>query len=176
MKKEFRKYSSLAIVGLLLFTGCLDMFGTDDVIGNNLNPVAVVNVSGQRVVDLGSPIQFDASESTDEDGTVTSYSWDFGDGETGTNEQEFHKYLYPGDYIVSLSVTDNKGAVGNNDRRLTYITILHPEISESSNSSEYQNGRLWFCQFVDKSWETILVILSAFQLESYILKHQFLTY
>ena len=134
MKKAFRKYSSLAIVGLLLFTGCLDIFGTDDVIGNNLNPVAVVNVSGQRVVDLGSPIQFDASESTDEDGTVISYSWDFGDGETGTNEQEFHKYLYPGDYIVSLSVTDNKGAVGNNDRRLTYITILHPEVAESSDS------------------------------------------
>ena len=135
MKKTFSPFSSLVVVGLLLFTGCLDIFGTEDVIGNNLNPVAVVNiVSGQRVVDLGSSVQFDASDSTDEDGTVSSYSWDFGDGETGTNAMEIHKYLYPGDYIVSLSVTDNKGAIGNNDRRLTYITVLHPEIAESSNS------------------------------------------
>ena len=111
MKERFGKFSSLAVIGLLLFTGCLDIFDSEDVIGNNLNPVAVANVvSGQRVVDLGASVQFDASESTDEDGTISSYSWDFGDGETGTNEQEIHKYLYPGDYIVSLSVTDDRGA------------------------------------------------------------------
>ena len=132
MKKRFGKLSSLAIVGLLMFTGCLDLVGSGDVIGSNYNPSAVVKVSGARVVDLGDPVQFDASDSTDEDGTISSYSWDFGDGETGNGENIFHTYQNPGDYIVSLSVTDNDGAVGNNDRRLTYITVLHGTVNEGS--------------------------------------------
>ena len=133
MKKRFGKFSSLAIVGLLLFTGCLDIFGSGDVIGSNYNPSAVVTVvSGVRVVDLGDPVQLDASDSTDEDGTISSYSWDFGDGQTGNGKNIFHTYQNPGDYIVSLSVTDNDGAVGNNDRRLTYITVLHGTVNEGS--------------------------------------------
>ena len=132
MKQNYQKLGSLTILGLLLFTGCLE---TEDAIGSNLNPVAVVEIaSGQRVVELGTSIQFDASASSDEDGTVESYIWDFGDGSTSTNKQEIHKYIYPGEYIISLSVTDDKGAVGNNDRTLTYITVLHPEVTESSSS------------------------------------------
>jgi len=134
MKEKLRKFGSMAIIGLLVFSGCLDL-GSEEAIGDNLNPQADVNVtSGQTVVDLGSSIQFDASDSEDEDGSIKSYSWDFGDGSTGTNSMEIHKYMVPGDYIVSLSVTDNKGAVGNNDRKLTYITVLHPEVSDSSST------------------------------------------
>ena len=133
MKKRFGKFSSLAIVGLLMFTGCLDILGSGDVIGNNLNPTAKVNVvSGQRVIDLGDQVQFDASESSDEDGTISSYNWDFGDGETGTGKNVIHRYQNPGDYIVALSVTDNDGAVGNNDIKLTYITVLHGTVNEGS--------------------------------------------
>ena len=133
MKKRFGKFSSLAIVGLLMFTGCLDIIGSGDVIGNNLNPTAKVNVvSGQRVIDLGDQVQFDASESSDEDGTISSYNWDFGDGETGTGKNVIHRYQNPGDYIVALSVTDNDGAVGNNDIKLTYITVLHGTVNEGS--------------------------------------------
>ena len=63
MKKRFGKFSSLAIVGLLMFTGCLDLFGSDDVIGSNYSPSAVVSVfSGERVIDLGDPINLDASD------------------------------------------------------------------------------------------------------------------
>ncbi len=133
MKEMFGKFSSLAVVGLLLFTGCLDLFGSGDVIGSNYNPNAVVNVvSGLRVVGLNEPIQFDASDSTDEDGTIDSYSWDFGDGETETGVNVIHAYETPGDYIVSLSVTDDDGAVGNNDLRLTYITVLHGTVNEGT--------------------------------------------
>ena len=88
MKEKLRKSGSLAIIGLLLFSGCLGL-GSEEAIGDNLNPQAVLEVvSGETVVGLGSSLQFDASESYDEDGSISSYSWDFGDGSTGTNEME----------------------------------------------------------------------------------------
>jgi peptide/nickel transport system substrate-binding protein len=116
-----------------MFTGCLDFFGSGNVIGSNLNPQAIIEVtSGQRVVDLGSSIHFDASNSIDEDGSIVSYYWDFGDGSTGDKQLMIHKYSMPGEYIVSLSVTDDKGAVGDNNRGLTYITVLHGEVDEDT--------------------------------------------
>ena len=120
----------MALVGLLMFSGCL---GTEEAIGTNMNPTAVVDVaSGLRVVNLNDLITFDASQSEDEDGSIASYQWDFGDGNTATTKLVTHKYLNPGDYIVSLSVTDDKGAVSNNDQGLTYITVLHGEVNEKS--------------------------------------------
>ena len=130
MKNQIQKISSLAIVGLLMFSGCLD---TEDAMGDNQNPTAVVDiVTGFRVVNLNDQIQFDASNSEDKDGSIASYQWDFGDGNKATTKMAMHRYQTPGDYIVSLSVTDNNGAVGNNDQGLIYITVLHGEVNEGS--------------------------------------------
>ncbi len=52
---------------------------------------------------------FDASGSTDPDGTVDSFTWDFGDGETGTGVAPEHDYDDPGPYDVTLTVTDDDG-------------------------------------------------------------------
>jgi hypothetical protein len=55
---------------------------------------------------------FDSSASTDTDGTVASYAWDFGDGKTGTGPSPAHSYALAGDYTVKLTVTDNQGDTG----------------------------------------------------------------
>jgi PKD repeat protein len=55
-------------------------------------------------------VAFDASSSYDSDGTIASYSWDFGDGTTGSGVMSSHVYTSPNIYRVSMSVTDNKGA------------------------------------------------------------------
>lgn len=54
---------------------------------------------------------FDATTSTDGDGQVVSYSWDFGDGTTDTGLNPSHAYAGSGTYQVSLIVTDDDGAV-----------------------------------------------------------------
>jgi PKD repeat protein len=47
--------------------------------------------------------------STDADGTVTGWDWDFGDGGTSTDQNPTHKYTAVGIYTVALTVTDNDG-------------------------------------------------------------------
>src|SRR5213594_2245434 len=59
----------------------------------------------------GVPIHFDASGSIDSDGTIVSYAWDFGDGQTATGISVTHEYADNWTFIVRLSVTDNLGAV-----------------------------------------------------------------
>ena len=50
-----------------------------------------------------------ASTSTDEDGTIATHAWNFGDGTTGNGASVSHTYAGPGTYNVTLSVTDNRG-------------------------------------------------------------------
>ena len=59
---------------------------------------------------VGELIEFDGSASSDPDGTIASYAWDFGDGSTGTGATPTHAYLQAGTFTVALTVTDNQGA------------------------------------------------------------------
>jgi PKD repeat protein len=61
---------------------------------------------------------FDGSGSTD-DGTITGYNWDFGDGETGTGANVGHTYGAGGTYDVTLTVTDDGGLSGSDTRPVT---------------------------------------------------------
>jgi PKD repeat protein len=49
----------------------------------------------------------------DIDGTVVSYSWNFGDGTTSNQQSVSHTYENPGSYTATFKVTDDKGAGGN---------------------------------------------------------------
>ena len=64
---------------------------------NNPAPVA-----GQTVLVSGEL-------STDEDGLVLAYNWDFGDGTRGQSIVTYHAFEHPGNYSVTLSATDNSG-------------------------------------------------------------------
>ena len=61
----------------------------------------------------GLSCSFDASNSADVDGTIASYSWDFGDLGVGVGLTTTHVYGFDGDYSVTLTVTDNQGATGS---------------------------------------------------------------
>jgi len=70
-------------------------------------PVADVNVSGN--VSVNQTMVFDAVDSFDPDGFIVSYTWDFGDGETGSGVSTEHLFKKPGSYNVTLVLTDNDG-------------------------------------------------------------------
>ena len=70
-------------------------------------PVASFVAAPDRTIP-GADITFDASLSSDPDGFITSYAWDFGDGVNGTGAVTTHAYGAPGTYVVTLTVTDNE--------------------------------------------------------------------
>jgi len=62
--------------------------------------------------DVGESVNFNASASTDDDGTIDNYAWDFGDGNTldpNTDPTVSHAYQNSGTFIVTLTLTDNDG-------------------------------------------------------------------
>jgi chitodextrinase len=58
----------------------------------------------------GRVCNFNGGSSTDSDGTISSYSWSFGDGTTGSGAQAQHTYASRGSFNVTLTVTDNNAA------------------------------------------------------------------
>jgi PKD repeat protein len=86
-------------------------------------------------------IFFDASSSQDPDSAIVSYSWQWGDGETGVGRQTTHSYDLAGTYGVVLTVTDAYGtsvstpvtqiAIGTSANPVARFTVSpsNPDIS-----------------------------------------------
>jgi len=69
-------------------------------------------------------VNFDASGSKSGNGFITNYGWDFGDGTPPVNEVDpfaTHMYVSPGDYLVTLTVTDSIGESGSLSKSLSVI-------------------------------------------------------
>ncbi len=67
--------------------------------------------------DLG--VSLDAAESSDLDGTITSYAWDFGDASTAAGSTAQHTYTRAGTYTVTLTVVDDDGAAATSSQDVT---------------------------------------------------------
>ena len=83
----------------------------------------VANIATTPDPPTGNPplsIVFDASGSTDVESGIASYSWDFGDGSTGTGVVITHTFVSSGTFIVILTVTD---FYGNEDIDTKVITV-----------------------------------------------------
>ena len=75
----------------------------------NQPPVAAARLSGEAV--LGATTTFDTTGTADADGSISSHSWNYGDGSTGTADS--HVYAAAGSYSAVLTVTDNGGATAS---------------------------------------------------------------
>ncbi|NIO80386.1 MAG: PKD domain-containing protein [Candidatus Aminicenantes bacterium] len=82
---------------------------------------------------LGGNVVSFADQSTDSDGTVVGWSWDFGDGGTSTDQNPVHTYPSPGTYSVTLTVTDDDGATDSITQDVT-LTLQYCASSSSSDS------------------------------------------
>src|SRR5665648_119868 len=68
-------------------------------------------------------VSFNASSSSDSDGSITSYAWDFKDGYTGNGVTVNHTFNSTGSYNVELTVTDNEGASDSTTKTITVFVV-----------------------------------------------------
>lgn len=113
----------LVTVIALAVAGCNSLSGivSDDPAGADVPPandapppnVAPTAVAGEdRAITVDESILFDATKSFDPDGEIVAYAWDLGDG--GSSDLRIVDYVFdePGEFTVTLTVTDDLGATG----------------------------------------------------------------
>jgi PKD repeat protein len=89
----------------------------------NASPVADAGADQEVAVD--QEVVFDASASSDSDGGITAYEWNFGDGATASDIEVRHRYRDPGTYVVRLTVHDNAG-LSNSTESDELTVIVNP--------------------------------------------------
>ncbi|UCH88105.1 MAG: right-handed parallel beta-helix repeat-containing protein [Thermoplasmata archaeon] len=73
------------------------------------HPVVIID-TGKKEGEAPFEVSFDGTL-TDPQGKSVTYEWDFGDGDTSTEENPVHTYDKPGEYLVTLTVTDENGQI-----------------------------------------------------------------
>jgi PKD repeat protein len=104
------------------------------------NDAPTANAGGPYTGVIGTPVQFDSSQSTTVSGTtISSYSWSFGDGMTSAEVNPRHTYTIAGTYTIQLTVTDNTGATDTASTTATISTIAPPAPSITITNQTLQD-------------------------------------
>ncbi len=85
---------------------------------NDPPTAAYIDVVPSSGGDVNTDYEFDASRSTDPDGNIDIYSWDFGDGSSETGDTVYHSYDSADTYTVTLTVIDECGDSLTNDKNV----------------------------------------------------------
>ena len=101
--------------------------------GGNVPPVAAFTFTTS---DLTASF---TDASTDADGTIVSWDWDFGDGNTSTAQNPSNVYGAPGTYSVSLTVTDD---AGDSDTATENVTVTDGSGGPTLSVSEIRLNRV----------------------------------
>ncbi|HEY9174820.1 MAG TPA: PKD domain-containing protein [Verrucomicrobiae bacterium] len=109
----------------------------------NHPPIPQMQVA-TNVLPVGQPFSFDASASSDRDGTVALYEWDFGDGQTGSGALITHAYTNSGSYVVRFTAVDDDDA----ERSLT-LTNYVTGVREESTGYQILNYSITNCPLCD---------------------------
>lgn len=111
------------------------------------HPVTVVRVNQPPVAAFdvscaGLSCHFDAGEAVDPDGSIASYSWNFGDGGTASGVSPDHTYAGAGTRTVVLTVADNEGATDTSNRQVTVTNAAVAFVAAVSSNSNTTSQRV----------------------------------
>ena len=105
-----------------------ELFGA----GGNNWPVAVASADPTGG-DVPLSVDFSSAGSTDPDGTLTAYAWDFGDGATSPEADPTHFYALGGPYVATLTVTDDDGAATMQELLVEAVEPNIPPVAVASS-------------------------------------------
>ena len=94
------------------------------------SPVAKFNISDTTIC-VNSSLDFDGTSSTDPSGSLPSFSWDFGDGNSATGGKYRHIFTEPGEYTVSLTVEGSGSGQCSNVSQVTgKVRVIEGPVAE----------------------------------------------
>ena len=158
----------------LEFGGKISPFRTRDYISitvepnttTNQAPNAVASVS-QSTVKEGESVTFDASASTDSDGSIAGYEWKDAEGTLLSTEATFsHEFAQSGEHTVTLTVTDDDGATSSSQVSVkvnalvkpiavanasTTQTVIGAEVTFNADGSSDADGEIVNYQWIDSN-------------------------
>ncbi len=94
-------------------------------------PVAIISASATSGA-APLTVTFDGSASTD-DGTLTAYTWSFGDGATASGAQVTHTFSTAGSFTAELTVTDDLSAQATADTSITVFGAADYRVPQTAN-------------------------------------------
>jgi len=100
---------------------------------NTKNPTAVSG--GPYSGSVLTEITFNGTDSSDLDGEITNYLWNFGDGTTGNISAPTHAYYSNGNYVITLTVTDNDDRTHTSTTQANIIDFTKIETSDYTMNS-----------------------------------------
>ena len=98
---------------------------------------------------------FDATASSDSDGDIVSYQWDFNDGNEATGQTVSHTFSSAGDKNVTLTITDNSGSTAEKSAALTVtapVVVTPPTPPTTPASSSGGGGLIWLNGLLAGLW------------------------
>jgi PKD repeat protein len=81
------------------------------------------------------PVHFSGTRSYDEEGSIASHQWDFGDGASATGGEVDHTYTRSGDYRARLTVTDEQGASATSSVTISLENIPPVAVARANPTS-----------------------------------------
>ena len=99
----------------------------------NQPPIARANVSKTQAR-VNESISFDGSGSSDPDGQITQYLWNFGDGTTSNQMAATHAYTRTGNFTYTLTVTDNRNATAQAQGQIIVTDTNQPPVARAQVS------------------------------------------
>ncbi len=128
--------------------------------GPNMPPIAIINPLGNTIYPINEIIQFTHS-SVDTEGDIVSAEWDFGDGTTGTGNSVTHAYTSEGEYTITLTVTDEDGAIDSDDVTIYVDNPNTPNTIVIAIIDKPEEGTTLFGKLVQYSGESSFAVENA---------------
>jgi PKD repeat protein len=105
----------------------------------NKFPVAGFTIGPSTTGPAPFAVTLSGAPSSDPDGEIKTYSWDFGDGAAGTGRSVAHTYAAAGTYTIILTVTDNWDA-SDQAAKTVYVTAAEPAGPSASFTASPTSG------------------------------------
>jgi hypothetical protein len=94
---------------------------------------------------VGIEIEFDGSKSYDPNGDEISFEWDFGDGTNEVGKLTYHTYELPGEYNITLTVSDEEGNAGTISKIISiYDSETEKQVAKSGIINSNMGNFIWY--------------------------------